>query len=353
MLFKRQFPKWMACSCHPGIPAYNSDNRCSPSIRLREGAVPETVSGGDPFSSEEALDFEIEVISQGATEEELDRMTRNLLFELRETDVESAELVSVGAAPEGSKGDPITLGTLAMTVMPAVLPMVIEMVKDWTGRREGRTVKFKGKGIEFEGSPEELQKLLETLKAKRLPRESAAGRKTKENATGAKAAPLRKKPARSPRVFISYRRAESADVTGRIYDRLTRHFGPAAIFKDVESIPLGIDFKEHLEKAVAKCRIFLVVIGNQWLEAGDSLGNNRLEDPRDFVRIELEAALHRNIPVIPLLVRGGSMPAEEKLPPSLRTLVYRNAISIRPDPDFHRDMDRLIEAISDYASRKS
>lgn len=123
----------------------------------------QTNSGGKKAGSEDVLEFEIEVISSEATEENLDRMTRNLLSELRQTDVESADLVSVGTAPEGSKGDPITIGTLAMTAMPAVLPGVIDMIKAWAGRREGRTVKFKGKGIEFEGSAEDLQKLLATL----------------------------------------------------------------------------------------------------------------------------------------------------------------------------------------------
>jgi hypothetical protein len=302
----------------------------------------EAKAGGDKASSQDVLEFELEVIDSEATEEELDRMTRNLLSELQETDVESAGLVSIGTAPEGSKGDPITIGTLAMTVLPAVLPGVIDMIKDWAGRGKGRTVKFKGKGIEFEGSPEELQRLLETLEMKRLTQETGAGSKTKDV-----------EQALAPMVFISYRRADSIDVTGRIYDRLVGHFGAAAIFKDVDSIPFGIDFKEHLEQAVGKCEIFLAVIGDKWLEATDALQNNRLQDPRDFVRIELEAALQRNIPVIPLLVRGASMPTEEKLPPSLGKLAYRNAMPIRPDPDFHRDMDRLIAAISNYSGRKS
>ena len=121
----------------------------------------------------------------------------------------------------------------------------------------------------------------------------------------------------------------------------------------MHSIPPGIDFREHLEKAVGKCKIFLVVIGDQWLEVKDAKGKKRLQDPDDFVRIEVEWALNRGIPVIPLLVRGATMPAESKLPRSLRKLAYRNAILVRADPDFHRDMDRLIEAVSDYSNKKS
>lgn len=123
----------------------------------------ETNLGGENRSSEDVLEFEIEIIDSEASEEELDQMTRNLLSELRETDIESVNLVSIGSAPEGSKGDPITIGTLAMSAMPVVLPGVIDMIKAWVGRGEGRTVKFKGKGIEFEGSPEELEKILAAL----------------------------------------------------------------------------------------------------------------------------------------------------------------------------------------------
>jgi len=123
----------------------------------------ETNAGGDRMSAEDALEFEIEILDNDATEEELDKMTRNLLSDLQETDIESANLVSIGTAPEGSKGDPLTIGTLAMTALPIVLPGVIDMIKDWANRGKGRTVKFKGKGIEFEGSPEELEKVLATL----------------------------------------------------------------------------------------------------------------------------------------------------------------------------------------------
>ena len=112
---------------------------------------------------ENAIELEIEVLAKDTTEEDLDKMTRNLLKELRGTNVESANLVSIGTAPEGSKGDPVTIGTLALEVLPVVLPSVIALVQAWVMRGQGRTVKFKGKGIEFEGSPEELKKLLERL----------------------------------------------------------------------------------------------------------------------------------------------------------------------------------------------
>ena len=149
-------------------------------------------------------------------------------------------------------------------------------------------------------------------------------------------------------IFISYRRSDSADNAGRIYDRLVGRFGKEPIFKDVDSIPLGLDFKEYLDEQVGKCDVLLAIIGDQWLEANDASGKRRLDDPADFVRIEIESALERNIPVIPLLVRGAQMPSEEVLPSSLRKLVYRNGIPIRSDPDFHRDMDRLIKALEGY-----
>jgi hypothetical protein len=115
------------------------------------------------MTTEDPIEFEIEVLAEDITEEDLDTMTRNLLKELRGTDITSAKLVSVGAAPKGSKGDPITIGTLALEVLPVAIPSIIALVQSWVTRGQGRTVKFKSRGIEFEGSPEELQKLLDKL----------------------------------------------------------------------------------------------------------------------------------------------------------------------------------------------
>jgi len=159
--------------------------------------------------------------------------------------------------------------------------------------------------------------------------------------------PLFSPPSTSPTsrsVFISYRRLDSADITGRIYDRLAQHFGKASIFKDVDSIPLGIDFRKHLQNSVGQCSVLLVIVGKNWLTAADN-GKPRLNDAKDHLRIELETALQRDIPIIPVLVQGATVPEEDSLPSSLGSLAYRNGIGVRPDPDFHGDMDRLIRGV--------
>ena len=110
-------------------------------------------------------EFYIEVSAADATDEELDRMTRQLLSELRETNVDSAELAKGGEVPRGTKsaGDALTIGSIVVSALPAVLPSVVSLVQSWTSRGQGRTVKFKGKGIEFEGSPEDFEKLLASM----------------------------------------------------------------------------------------------------------------------------------------------------------------------------------------------
>lgn len=109
------------------------------------------------------VELEIQVSMADATDEELDRTTRQLLSELRELDVESASLVRTEAAPEGSKGDPVVLGSISVDVLAAVLPSVIALIQVWVTRKQGRMVRFKSRGIDFEGSVEDLQKLLEKM----------------------------------------------------------------------------------------------------------------------------------------------------------------------------------------------
>lgn len=159
--------------------------------------------------------------------------------------------------------------------------------------------------------------------------------------------PARPTASHNDAIFISYRRQDSADATGRIYDRLIQHFGREQVFKDVDSIPLGVDFREHLGNVVGRCTTLIAVIGPQWATVAGANGR-RLDDKSDFVRVEIEAALARNIPVIPVLVGGAMLPADTELPPSIGAITYRNGISVRPDPDFHRDMDRLIAGLMQH-----
>jgi hypothetical protein len=154
-------------------------------------------------------------------------------------------------------------------------------------------------------------------------------------------------PRRIPiaKIFISYRREDSADVTGRIHDRLVEHFGESAVFRDVDDIPLGVDFTKYIDEKVGQCEVLLAVVGRDWLSVTDANGNRRLDLPGDFVRIELESALKRNIPVVPLLVRRATMPKAADLPESIRDFAKRNGMPVRADPDFRPDCDRLIKGL--------
>lgn len=145
------------------------------------------------------------------------------------------------------------------------------------------------------------------------------------------------------RIFINYRRADSEDVCGRIYDRLVMAFGTGTIFRDVGGILPGFDFRRILEQEVAACHIMLVLMGAQW-DSADNLA--RLQHADDFVRLEIETALQRDIPVIPVWVgRRNAMPSESDLPDSLRDLRFRNVRQVKADPDFHSDMDHLVDDI--------
>ena len=159
------------------------------------------------------------------------------------------------------------------------------------------------------------------------------------------------------KLFISYRRRDSADATGRIYDRLLAHFGHEAVFLDVDGIPLGMDFRKHLSEAVGQCEVLVAVIGEHWLtacsEQGPFLGRRRLDDPQDYVRIEIEAALARGIPVVPVLVAHATMPSEADLPVGLKDLAYRNAAEVRSGPNFGGQVGRLIRGLEQLLARKS
>ena len=147
-------------------------------------------------------------------------------------------------------------------------------------------------------------------------------------------------------IFISYRREDSGGYAGRIFDRLTTRLGHDNVFYDVDAIPPGRDFVEVLSERVGKCDVLLAVIGKHWISSLDAENRRRLDDPQDFVRIEIEAALKRGIPVIPVLVDGAPMPRAEELPDSLKALVRRQAVEIS-HTRFDTDAERLTEALAE------
>ncbi len=145
-----------------------------------------------------------------------------------------------------------------------------------------------------------------------------------------------------PKLFISYRRVDSRKDAGRIYDRMVDAFGRENIFMDVDSIPTGADFREAIQHAVDQCDAMLVIIGNQWLTVTDSQGKRRLDNPADYVRLEVLAGLRRKI-VFPVLVDNAPPIAPDQLPSELHDLAFINAIPVRDDRDFHSDVGRLLE----------
>jgi hypothetical protein len=148
----------------------------------------------------------------------------------------------------------------------------------------------------------------------------------------------------SAKIFISYRRDDSAGHAGRVTDRLEREFGRDLLFMDVDAIPLGTNFVKVLHEEVAKCGALLAVIGPDWLDVRDDEGNRRLDNSNDFVRIEIAAALQRDIPVIPILLDGARMPRAGQLPDDLKELASRNGLDVR-HASFHDDVEKLIRGL--------
>jgi TIR domain-containing protein len=143
------------------------------------------------------------------------------------------------------------------------------------------------------------------------------------------------------KIFINYRRDDSIGMAGRLHDRLSQTFGHDNLFIDVDNIPVGADFVAHLNSQVAGCNVLLVVIGPNWLNAKDESGRRRLDDPDDFVAIEIAAALTRDIRVIPVLVDGARMPKASELPDSLKPLARRQAAEVR-HAHFGQDAEALV-----------
>jgi hypothetical protein len=145
--------------------------------------------------------------------------------------------------------------------------------------------------------------------------------------------------------FISYRREDSAGYAGRLRESLERRLGDDAVFRDVDTLQPGQDFVDAIMARLRECRVFIALIGREWLDARDGAGRRRLDQPHDYVRLEIASALGRpDLLVVPVFVEGAGMPESDHLPEDIRVLGRRQAVSIR-DETWDSDVDRLAAVI--------
>jgi hypothetical protein len=152
--------------------------------------------------------------------------------------------------------------------------------------------------------------------------------------------------------FISYRREDAAGYAGRLRESLERRLGASRVFRDVDTLRPGQDFVQAIESRLSDCAVMLAVIGREWATARDLAGNRRLDEPFDFVRLEIAAALAKStVLVVPVLVEGAAMPAPAELPENIRSLSRRHAVSVR-DETWDSDVDRLVNVIESAISMR-
>lgn len=154
-----------------------------------------------------------------------------------------------------------------------------------------------------------------------------------------------------PKIFISYRRKDTIDATDRLYTELLKTMASTDVFLDTHSIPYGADFRDHIVSSVARFDLMLVMIGDHWLECEAESNLRQIEDPSDFVRIEIESALERQLIVIPVLVGLAEMPSASSLPLSVRELAFRNAALLRAGKEYGTQLESLRSQI--YSSWKN
>jgi hypothetical protein len=155
------------------------------------------------------------------------------------------------------------------------------------------------------------------------------------------------------KIFISYRREDSIDATDRIYERLALHFGAANVFMDVDAIPPGTDYRQYLHDSVSASAAMLVVIGHHWTSVrgkGLMFWRQRLYDPSDWVRIEIEMAIKHGIPIIPVLVGQSVLPPARSLPESIRPILNFQTTEVRPGRHFTEHIQKLVRTIESYLS---
>jgi|HubBroStandDraft_6_1064221.scaffolds.fasta_scaffold112195_4 hypothetical protein len=150
-------------------------------------------------------------------------------------------------------------------------------------------------------------------------------------------------------IFISYRRDDTEGEAGRLFDDLVGKFGEDAVFMDVAGINPGMDFRKAIDDNVAHCGVLLAMIGPAWSAIKNADGARRLDDPNDFVRLEVASALARDVAVIPVLVHDAKMPRPEDLPENLKELAFRNSVEVT-HARWNSDVQLLTEALGRYVA---
>jgi hypothetical protein len=161
---------------------------------------------------------------------------------------------------------------------------------------------------------------------------------------------MRLRNAARTRVFISYRRDDTAGIAGRIYDKLRQHVPASHIFMDVDAIAPGANFREAIQTSVAKCDVLLAIIGRSWISATDEHGARRLENIDDPVRVEISAALNASVRIVPVLVDKAAMPTEAELPDALSSVALCNAVEVRHSR-FDSDVANLTKSLAMLRTR--
>jgi hypothetical protein len=153
--------------------------------------------------------------------------------------------------------------------------------------------------------------------------------------------------AREPKIFLCYRRDDTRGFAHSLYRDLAGKYGRKHVFRDIDSTPVGVKFTRWIELKVSQCNVMVVLIGDAWSSGLDRTGQRRLDLPKDWVRQEIEAALKRDIPIIPVRMEGARMPSEDELPPSIADLASFQSAEVT-DSRWDYDVGRLIEAIDNH-----
>jgi hypothetical protein len=153
-------------------------------------------------------------------------------------------------------------------------------------------------------------------------------------------------------IFVNYRRSDTIQIAHRLADSLCKVFGTTNIFIDEDSIPSGVDFREHIYRSIDQCAVLLIVIGDRWLEAKDDRGQVRLNNPDDYVRVEIELSLRLGLTVIPILIDEAEIPAASELSSSIKQLSYLNVFKLHSGRSFRNDLDNLATQLRQIIGRR-